>query len=172
MNPSIDAILILGHRLEPDGSPSEDLIRRIDCAVSCWKETNAPLIMPCGGITWDQRRTEAEVMRELLLAQNMPEEIIKLEDHSRITLENIRNAKSLLKEGARAALVTSDYHMERALEECHRIGLNVYGVVAVTPDGPYKDLKFAEEKQFSEALRQKRESGMSEEDIIHWTLYG
>ena len=46
-----DAIIILGHRLEPGCKPSEDLIRRIDAAVEHWKETDAPIIMPCGCTT-------------------------------------------------------------------------------------------------------------------------
>ena len=35
----IDAILILGHRLEKDGSSSEDQLRRINSAVEYWKKT-------------------------------------------------------------------------------------------------------------------------------------
>lgn len=172
MSPSIDAILILGHRLEPDGSPSEDLIRRIDCAVARWKETNAPLIMPCGGITMGHSRTEASVMKEMLIARGVPEEIIQLEDRSRITFENIRNAKALLGDGKHAALITSDYHLERALDECRRAGLDVDGISAPTPEGTYREQKFAEEKRFYDALREKRESGMSEAEIIHWTIHG
>lgn len=53
----VDAILILGHRLEPGDLPSDDLTRRIDCAVAYWKSTNAPLIMPCGGMN------EAKIIR-------------------------------------------------------------------------------------------------------------
>ena len=107
----IDAILILGHRLEPDDSPSEDQVRRIDCAVEHWKQTNAPVIMPCGGLTPGHQFTEAEVMQRLLIERGVPQEIIHLEDRSRITIENVRNAVALLGEGRRVALVTSDYHV-------------------------------------------------------------
>lgn len=168
----VDAILILGHRLEPGDRPSDDLIRRIDCAVECWKSTNAPVIMPCGGITIGHSRTEAEIMKELLIARGVPAEIIQLEDRSRITLENIRNAKALLGEGKHAALVTSDYHLERALDECRRAGLDVHGIGVPTPEGAYREQRFAEEKRFYDALRAKRESGMSEAEIINWTING
>ena len=45
-----DVIVVLGHRLLPDDTPSDDLKRRIDKAVEVWRETGAPMIMPCGGL--------------------------------------------------------------------------------------------------------------------------
>ena len=60
-----DAIIILGHRLLPGNLPSDDLKRRIDRAVALWRETNAPIVMPCGGITHERQRTEAEVIEGL-----------------------------------------------------------------------------------------------------------
>ena len=165
MMKQVDAILVLGHRLDKDGNPSEDLIRRIDCAVEHWKETNAPVIMPCGGLTPGQKQTEAEVMREMLTNRGVPVERIHLEDRSRITIENVRNARRLLGEGKKVALVTSDYHLERALEDCRRAGLEAYGVGARTPDGEYRERMFAEERRISEKMNAQRESGMSDQEI-------
>ena len=160
-----DAIIILGHRLEPGCKPSEDLIRRIDAAVAHWKETDAPIIMPCGGITPGHDRTEAEVMREMLIERGVPDEIIHLEDRSRITIENILNAKALLGEGKNIALVSSDYHVERALQDCARAGLVAYGVGAVTPEGEYRDRMYATEKRIAEEMAAYRAKGMTDEDI-------
>ena len=161
----IDAILILGHRLEPDDRPSEDQVRRIDCAVEHWKATKAPMIMPCGGLTPGHAHTEAEVMRDLLIARGVPQDVIHLEDRSRITIENVRNALALLGEGKRVALVTSDYHVERALEDCRRAGLNAYGVGAVTPEGPYRDKMYAEERRIAAELQKIREKGLTDQEI-------
>lgn len=160
-----DAILILGHRLEKDGKPSDDQIRRVNCAVEHWKQINEPLIMPCGGLTPGQTQTEAEVMRDLLIARGVPAEKIRLEDRSRITIENVRNAVALLGEGKRVALVTSDYHVERALDDCRRAGLDAYGVGAVTPEGEYRDFMYAEERRIAANMRAQRESGMTDQDI-------
>ncbi len=168
----IDAILILGHRLEPDESPSEDQVRRIDCAVAHWKETDAPVIMPCGGLTPGHSRTEADVMRDLLLERGVPAEIIHLEDRSRITIENVRNAAALLGEGKRVALVTSDYHVERALEDCRRAGLNAYGVGAVTPEGEYRDQMYAQEARIAARMQKERESGMTDQAIAERIVAG
>ena len=126
-----DAILILGHRLEKDGKPSDDQIRRVNCAVEHWKQINEPLIMPCGGLTPGQTQTEAEVMRDLLIARGVPAEKIRLEDRSRITIENVRNAVALLGEGKRVALVTSDYHVRRSVLTAMRAGFRAKGYAAV-----------------------------------------
>jgi len=161
-----DAIIILGHRLEEGDKPSADLVRRIDCAVEHWRESGAPLIMPCGGLTPGRAHTEAEVMRDMLIERGVPAEIIKLEDKSRVTIENIVNAKGLLPEGARVAMVSSDYHIERALDDCTRAGLNAYGVGAVTPDGEYRDAMFAKEKEIFDYMKEARSRGLSDEDIM------
>ena len=104
-----DAIIVLGHRLLPGNLPSDDLKRRIDKAVEVWRETGAPLIMPCGGLTYERQRTEAEVMREMLMERGVPEDVIRLEDQSSITLENMLNAYALLGPDKRVAVVSSDY---------------------------------------------------------------
>ena len=167
-----DAIIILGHRLEPGDRPSEDLIRRIDCAVEHWRETHAPLVMPCGGITPGHQRTEAEVMRDMLIERGMPAEIIRLEDRSRITIENISNAMKLLGDGKTVALITSDYHVERALGDCRRAGLEAYGVGAVTPPGEYRDRMYAAEARISSEMNARRESGMTDQQIASTLVEG
>ena len=160
-----DAIISLGHRLEEGDKPSEDLVRRIDCAVAHWKETGAPVIMPCGGRTPGHDRTEAEVMRDMLTERGVPADIIRLEDRSRVTIENVVNAKKLLPENARIAMVTSDYHVERALDDCLRAGLNAYGVGAETPAGAYRDEMFAKDKAIFDRMKEARAKGLSDEDI-------
>lgn len=167
-----DAIIILGHRLEPGCKPSEDLIRRIDCAYKHWQETNAPIVMPCGGITPGHDRTEADVMRDMLIERGMPGEIIHLEDRSRITIENISNALKLLGPGKTVALVTSDYHVERALGDCLRAGLSAYGVGAVTPPGEYRDKMYAAEERISAEMEARRQSGMTDQDITNALVEG
>lgn len=166
MTEKTDAIIVLGHRLLPGNLPSEDLKRRIDKAVALWKETNAPLIMPCGGITHERQRTEAEVMREMLVERGVPADIIRLEDQSRITLENMLNAYDLLGPEKRVAVVSSDYHMDMALNDCRAVGLNAYGVGAETPDAAYRDEMRAQLNSFEEKLDALRAQGLTNRQII------
>ena len=160
-----DVILILGCKLAPDNQPKEELVQRVECAVEHWKQTNAPLIMPCGGITPGLTRTEADVMRDLLIERGVPAEIIHLEDRSRTTIENVRNAVKLVGEGKVAALVTSDYHVPRAVEDCIRAGFDTYGVGAVLPDTEYFRMRRAHEVEVTARLNAEREGGLSDEDI-------
>ena len=161
-----DAIIVLGHRLLPGNLPSEDLKRRIDKAVEVWRETGAPLIMPCGGLTYERQRTEAEVMREMLMDRGVPGDIIRLEDQSRITLENMLNAYDLLGPDKRVAVVSSDYHMDMTLNDCRAVGLNAYGVGAETPDIAYRDAMRAELNGFEKKLDELRAQGMTNRQII------
>ena len=138
-NCAMKAIIVLGHRLNPDCTPSKDLISRIDKAVEYWKQSGIPIIMPCGGITRDRARSEAEVMREMLLARGVPEEAIQMENQSRTTSENMENAVKLLGKGARVAMVTSEYHIEYALAECRYHGLDATPVPAPTEDETYRE---------------------------------
>lgn len=161
-----DAIIVLGHRLLPGNLPSDDLKRRIDRAVALWRETNAPIVMPCGGITHERQRTEAEVMREMLVERGVPGDIIHLEDKSRITLENMLNAYELLGPDRRVAVVSSDYHMDMALKDCRAVGLNAYGVGAETPDTAYRDEMRARLNGFEEKLDELRARGVTNRQIV------
>ena len=161
-----DAIVVLGHRLLPDDTPSEDLKRRIAKAVELWQETKAPVILVCGGLTEDRHRTEAEVMKEMLIASGVPEEIIQLEDQSRITLENMVNAYEILGPDRRVAIVSSDYHMDMAMTDSEAAGLNAYPVGAYTPDTQYSEEMRAMLARFEDRLVEMRRQGMTNREII------
>jgi uncharacterized SAM-binding protein YcdF (DUF218 family) len=68
--------------------------------------------------------TEAEAMRRFLIDLGVPAEAIVSEGASMNTLENIRNVRQMVGE-ARVALVTSAYHMPRALKLARQGNLNV-----------------------------------------------
>ena len=161
-----DAIVVLGHRLLPDDTPSEDLKRRIARAVELWQETRAPVILLCGGLTEDRHRTEAEVMKEMLIADGVPQEIIQLEDQSRITLENMVNAYDILGPDRRVAIVSSDYHMDMAMTDSQSVGLNAYPVGAYTPDRQYSEEMRSMLARFEDRLIEMRRQGMNDREII------
>ncbi|MBQ7455890.1 MAG: YdcF family protein [Clostridia bacterium] len=114
-----DAILLLGLKLNDDGSPRHELSLRIETAAKCYHRGLAPLIIPCGGRTPDTPCSEAEVMREALISLGVPEKAIRCEDKSQITVENFFNARALLSVAdPRVLIVTSDYHMLRSRLIC------------------------------------------------------
>ena len=73
-------------------------------------------------------RTEIE---DYLKEKGIPEDKIILEDKSATTFENLRNSKAIIDaaEGNKyTALVTSNYHVYRALRYCRRIGMDCTGI--------------------------------------------
>lgn len=70
-------------------------------------------------------------MKGYLLEQGIPESDIILEDRSATTLENLQYSKDIIDsfEGRKyTALVTSNYHVYRALRYCRRVGLKCKGI--------------------------------------------
>ena len=73
----------------------------------------------------------AEAMKAYLLDQGIPENDILLESESKTTYENLLNSKKIVDiiEGRKyTALVTSNYHVYRALRYCRKIGLQCTGI--------------------------------------------
>jgi uncharacterized SAM-binding protein YcdF (DUF218 family) len=68
-------------------------------------------------------QTEAVAMRQFLLALGVPEQAIVMEGKSLNTIENMQETRALVGTG-RVALVTSGYHMPRALRLARRAGLD------------------------------------------------
>ena len=128
------AILLLGVALKKNDEPTDELRSRVKKAVEVYRRYDGQLpIMPCGGVTKGHKRTEAEVMAELLAAEGVPTEAIRAEIKSHTTVENFRNAQALLGDKARVLVVTSDYHVRRAVKTAKRVGLRARGVAAPLP---------------------------------------
>ena len=130
-----DAIIVLGAQVKPDGEPSVQLQWRIDAAAKAWADRNV-LIVTCGAQGGNEPLAEALVMRDELIAQGVPGEMILTDEVSYNTRQNIRNAAALLEgRGVRRVLiVTSDYHLPRAMAIAEDEGLNATGIGSPTRD--------------------------------------
>ena len=129
-----DAILLLGAALGRDDRPTDELRARVKKAAEVYRRLGGEVpVMVSGGVTKGHKRTEAEVMTELLLTEGVPAKDIRAESKSRTTMENCRNAQSLLGGKARVLIVTSDYHVRRAVKTAKRVGLRARGVGAPLP---------------------------------------
>lgn len=135
MKKTYDAILLLGLKLTPDGSATQELMLRIEKAAECYHKGMAPLIIPCGGQTPGTPVTEAAVMKQELIRLSVPEHAICPEDASQYTVENMRNARKLLPQTKpRVLVVTSDYHALRACMICrHTAKMHAKGIKARIP---------------------------------------
>jgi uncharacterized SAM-binding protein YcdF (DUF218 family) len=128
-----DAIVVLGggiggaHPPELPDPHLNDGADRIWHAARLWKRGVAPRIIVSGGSFFAQHGgppiTEAEAMRVFLIDLGVPDGAITDEGKALNTIENIRNVRAIVGKG-RVALVTSAYHMPRALQLAARAGLH------------------------------------------------
>jgi len=122
------AILVLGAQVKAWGEPSEALRRRMDLALTHYRQ-KPRVIICCGGQGSDEPVAEGDFMRAWMIAHGVPEEDVYAEKLSRNTRENIAGAKKLL-DGmgiSSVLVVTSDYHVPRAVSMARRAGLTAVG---------------------------------------------
>jgi len=129
-----DAIVVLGGGIGAAHPPElpephlNDGADRIWQAARLWKRGAAPRIIVTGGSFLAKHGgpplTEADAMRVFLIDLGVPADAITDEGAALNTIENIRNVRAIIGKG-RVALVTSAYHMPRALQLAARGGLDV-----------------------------------------------
>ena len=129
-----DAIVVLGGGVAPAVPPEREFPSLTESADRLWSAARlykagiAPRIIVSGGgflaTGAGAATTEAEAMRRFLLDLGVPDSAIVAEDKSRNTVENIYNVRKMVQD-KRVALVTSGYHMPRAMRIAAAAGLNV-----------------------------------------------
>ena len=127
-----DYVIIHGAGLLEGDRVSKLLADRIDKAIQIYrKDPTPPMLIPSGGKGSDERISEALAMEVYLLEKDIPPEKIIKEDRSATTFENLKFSKAIIdaQKGRKyTALVTSNYHVYRALRYCRKIGLKCVGV--------------------------------------------
>ena len=110
----VDYMIVLGAKVNGT-SPSLSLQNRIDTAARYLKENEKTIVIVSGGQGPDEDISEAEAMRQGLVAQGIGAERIIIEDKSTSTYENMSFSKKLIPSGLDTGLlVTNDYHLYRA----------------------------------------------------------
>ena len=138
MSPSMDrdGIIILGCGFRKDGTLPPLLRGRVDRAIAFWKEQKekygkVALIIPSGGQGRDEIMPEAAAMKRYLLEQGVPESVIRPEEKSTNTLENMRFSGKILEAeapGGKAVFSTTNYHVFRSGVWAARAGVNAEGI--------------------------------------------
>ena len=126
-------LLVLGARVNPDGQPSAALAARLDTAYDFMQEHPEVTAILCGGQGSNEPCPEAEAMYDYMVDKGMDADRLLLEDKSSNTIQNIENARALIGDGHKTAVVTSDYHLARARVLMERGGLDACGIPAPTP---------------------------------------
>ncbi len=133
----LEAIVVLGCRLSPDGTPGAAARRRVSRAAAAWYEHPDAIVLASGGRRW-WGVAETAALRDALIANHgLPPHVIATEWCSLSTAENARySAEVLAARGLRqVGVVTCDWHLPRALASFRAAGLRTVGLPAVTPPG-------------------------------------
>ncbi|MEZ5503136.1 MAG: YdcF family protein [Halioglobus sp.] len=126
-----DAIVLLGGAMRGDthmgtladlNSHADRLVH----AAALYRAGKAPVILLTGGAP-EGARPEAQQMKDILAVMGIPAKHLLLENQSRDTHDNAVNSARILKSRGmqRILLVTSAYHMRRALALFQAQGLEV-----------------------------------------------
>ncbi len=122
--------LVLGAGVYSDGAPTEVLEGRLVTALALWRDGKVAWFLVSG----DNRAAnynEPLAMRRWLLRQGVPPDRIVADYAGRRTYASLKRARAVF--GLeRVVLVTSDFHMPRALFLADKVGLSACGVPADT----------------------------------------
>lgn len=128
----IEAILILGCRVMPNGELSYMLKDRLDKGIELYKNNVAPKIIVSG----DHGQTnydEVNTMKNYLIDNEIPSEDIFMDHAGFSTYDSLYRAKEIF--GAnKIIVVTQTYHLYRAIYVGKSLGIETYGTPAVEID--------------------------------------
>lgn len=128
----LDVLIILGARVESDGSPSPALRNRLTAAIDYLQAHPDTLAVASGGQGADEPMSEAECIRAELIGAGIDPNRILIEDRSTSTAENLAYSFNILQDTKLSVgVVTNNFHIRRALLLARQAGFeNAYGLAA------------------------------------------
>lgn len=129
-------VIVLGCGVFPDGQLTLSLKNRLDAAYEYLAAHEDTLCIVSGGQGDNEPVPEAKAMQEYLRSRGIEASRILMEDKSTSTLLNLTYSREIMKQyperPVTAAVVTSDYHVFRALMIAEDLGINAFGIPAET----------------------------------------
>lgn len=113
--------IVLGLALK-SGKPTDDLIARLDTAEAYWRKNPDAALILTGGNADASGITEAAAMRDILMERGVPRDRMILEDQAETTKENFQNTAKLVSPSEPVVLISSNYHMDRAVRTAKNAG--------------------------------------------------
>lgn len=129
----IEHIIVLGAKINGEDL-SLSLYYRVREALDYLKANENTKVIVAGGQGEGEWITEAEAMARYFIENGIEEERILKEERSTTTYENIKFSREIVgDEVSELVVVTSDYHLYRALIIAKRQGFDAYPLAAETP---------------------------------------
>ena len=129
------AVLVLGAGIYGDGEPTQVLEERLRTALELYQTGKVRWFLVSG----DNRHStynEPQAMRRWLLRQGVPPTRIVSDYAGLRTWNSLKRAQTVFGQH-QVVIVTSDFHLPRALYLADRMGLVAWGVPARTEDRPW-----------------------------------
>ncbi|WP_370528065.1 YdcF family protein [Lactococcus lactis] len=126
----IKTILVLGSRINQNKKPAKITQERLDAALLLAKNNPQAKIIVSGAKGADEPVSEAFSMKNYLITHHISADRIISEDKAGDTAENIAYSKKYF--DGKTVIVTSDFHLYRALYLAKHEGVKVEGFAAKT----------------------------------------
>jgi vancomycin permeability regulator SanA len=127
-NGQCDVAVILGNKVNPDGTPSERLKSRLDKGLELYKNSVVRFIVVSGG-TGKEGYPEGTVMKQYLIQHGVPGTRIITDDQGVTTEATAENFRKLAGGFNSVVVVSQYYHISRTKSAFRNAGVkNVKGV--------------------------------------------
>lgn len=135
-----DVAIILGAATDKNGV-SAVYRERMNHGIWLYQNDYADYIIVTGGKAEGAEFSDSYYAKQYALSRGVPEDVILMEEQSKITQENIKYAKEIMKEKElKTSLLVSDpLHMKRAMLIAKNYGINA--VSSPTPSSKYQSWK-------------------------------
>lgn len=132
-----DAVIVLGAGIK-GSRPTVQLVYRLQKAAEYYEKNPELLIVVSGGQGPGEQYTEAEIMRNWLIAHGIPDSSIIVEDRATSTEENFLYSMELINfalphsDGGSPSVgfITNRFHVFRAERLAKKLGVNCFGIAA------------------------------------------
>jgi len=124
--PGAPVALVLGAKVNPDGTPSAFLTARLDLAKRLYDAGLVEMIIVSGDHLAPEF-DEPVAMRNYLIKAGLPTEKVIVDPGGFDTYESCLRAKRILNL-SQLTVVTQSYHLVRAVATCRALGIDAMGV--------------------------------------------
>ncbi|WP_206830887.1 YdcF family protein [Alicyclobacillus fructus] len=120
--------------------PSQPLAARLRTAIALYRQGYIQAIIVSGGQGENESVSEARSMKRFLVMNGIPADAVHEERMSTNTWENLHHSSAIMRaRGYRTAIIiTSDYHLPRALAVARMMGIQATGCGAASTKGEFR----------------------------------
>ena len=135
-----DVAIVLGAATS-NGEVSPVYRERINHGIWLFENGYVDYLILTGGVGKGNKKSDAYVAKQYVIEKGVPEQVILIEEKSKITEENLEYAKEIMDEFSMdtAIIVSDPLHMKRAMLMASDYGIDAFS--SPTPTTMYKSAK-------------------------------